>query len=113
MVAGVVGVSNLLHWLLARYEKATLGALLGLLFGAVVGLWPYQTGVPPQPGDVVKGRVVTAETLAEIDPEDWNRAYFQPGAGQVAGGIALIAAGLLATLAIGRLGNDDEAPSGD
>jgi putative membrane protein len=39
VVAGVVGVSNLLKWLLARYAKATLGVLLGLLVGAVVGLW--------------------------------------------------------------------------
>ncbi|MCH9057776.1 MAG: DUF368 domain-containing protein, partial [Planctomycetes bacterium] len=33
VVVGIVGVSNLLRWLLARYAKATLGALLGLLLG--------------------------------------------------------------------------------
>ncbi|MEM8496248.1 MAG: DUF368 domain-containing protein, partial [Planctomycetota bacterium] len=42
VVLGVVGVSNLLKWLLERFEKATLGVLLGLLLGAVVGLWPFQ-----------------------------------------------------------------------
>ncbi len=42
VVVGVVGVSNLLRWLMDRYEAATLGALLGLLLGAVVGLYPFQ-----------------------------------------------------------------------
>ena len=50
IVAGVVGVSNLLRWLLDRAEKATLGALLGLLLGAVVGLWPFPEGREPTLG---------------------------------------------------------------
>jgi len=50
IVAGVVGVSNLLRWLLDRAEKATLGALLGLLLGAVVGLWPFPEGQEPTLG---------------------------------------------------------------
>ncbi|MEE2679052.1 MAG: DUF368 domain-containing protein [Myxococcota bacterium] len=50
VVAGVVGVSNLLRWLLSNAEKATLGALLGLLLGAVVGLWPFPEGETPGPG---------------------------------------------------------------
>jgi len=108
VVAGVVGVSNALKWLLERYEKATLGALLGLLLGAVVGLWPFQEGVAPQPGDVVKGHPVTAANLAEIDREDWPLARFDPSGGQVGGSLALVAGGLLATLAIGRLSRDED-----
>lgn len=50
VVGGVVGVSNLLRWLLSNAEKATLGALLGLLLGAVVGLWPFPEGRDPGPG---------------------------------------------------------------
>ena len=50
IVVGVVGVSNLLRWLLERAEKATLGALLGLLLGAVVGLWPFTESPDPTPG---------------------------------------------------------------
>ncbi len=42
---GVVGVSNLVRLLLARYRRATLGFLLGLLLGSVMGLWPF-AGVP-------------------------------------------------------------------
>ena len=108
IVAGVVGVSNLLKWLLSRYEKATLGALLGLLFGAVVGLWPFQQGEPPRPGDVIKGRTVTAANASSFDAEDWPVARFAPGAGQVASSVALIAAGFGATLLIGRLGGSDD-----
>ena len=55
VVLGVVGISNLMRMLLARFEKATLGVLLGLLLGAVLGLWPFQHGVQPQVGDVIKG----------------------------------------------------------
>ncbi|MEE9234065.1 MAG: DUF368 domain-containing protein [Candidatus Acidoferrales bacterium] len=47
---GVAGISNLMRHLLARFEKATLGFLLGLLLGAVLGLWPFRQGVPPRPG---------------------------------------------------------------
>jgi putative membrane protein len=112
VVAGVVGVSNLLRWLLRRYEKATLGALLGLLFGAVVGLWPFQEGRPPEPGDVVKGRTVSALNAQQIEVDDWPVLRFSPSGAQVGGSLALILVGFGATLVIGRLGGSgDEASS--
>lgn len=40
-VIGIVGLSNLLKWLLTRYHRTTLGVLLGLLLGSVLGLWPF------------------------------------------------------------------------
>ena len=107
VVVGVVGVSNLLKWLLNRYEKATLGVLLGLLLGAVVGLYPFQAPVRPVEGDVVKGVVLDANTLADVDPEDWPLERFDPSAGQVAGSLALILAGLGATLLVDRVGGGD------
>jgi len=107
VVAGIVGVSNLLRWLLRRHAAATLGVLLGLLAGAVVGLWPFQEGVMPEVGDVVKGRALTAATLAELDPEDWPTRFFRPGAVQVAASLALVAAGVLVTAGIARLGRDE------
>jgi putative membrane protein len=96
VVTGVVGVSNLLRWLLHRFEKATLGALLGLLLGAIVGLWPFQQGVPPEadPGGATE----------QLDPEDWPIEFFAPSGAQLVGSLALILAGLGATLAIDRLG---------
>jgi putative membrane protein len=109
IVAGVVGVSNLLRWLLGRYEKATLGALLGLLLGAVVGLWPFQEGRPPEPGELVKGRVVSAENAESFDVDDWPVIRFDPTGGQIAGALGLIGAGLVATTLIGRLGGEQSA----
>jgi putative membrane protein len=105
VLVGVVGVSNLLRLLLHRYEKPTLGVLLGLLLGAVVGLWPFQQGVEPEPGQVVKGQLVTADNLQEFEPEDWPVAFFSPRTSQVAGSIALIIAGFGATFLISKVGN--------
>ena len=42
MIVGVVALSNLLKWLLRRHEKPTLGFLLGILLGSVVGIWPFE-----------------------------------------------------------------------
>jgi putative membrane protein len=111
IVVGVIGVSNLLQWLLRHYAKATLGVLLGLLFGAVVGLWPFQVAQEPRVGDVVKGRVVNATNAAEFDVKDWPVRTFVPGASQVGGSIALIGVGLAGTLLIGRLGRSGEEAS--
>ncbi|MEM7411751.1 MAG: DUF368 domain-containing protein [Myxococcota bacterium] len=110
VVLGVVGVSNLLKWLLARFEKATLGALLGLLLGAIVGLWPFQASTPPGVGDVIDGRLITEANVADLDPEDWPVARFTPTASHLGGSAALIGLGLAATWAIGRIGSDDDAP---
>jgi len=106
VVLGVVGVSNLLKWLLEKHAKPTLGALLGLLFGAVVGLWPFQRPIEPKPGDVIEGRAVTAENLEEFDLEDWALASFDPSPAQGAGALGLVVAGLAATLAIARIGGE-------
>jgi putative membrane protein len=107
IAAGVVGVSNLLQWLLKRYEKATLGALLGLLLGAVVGLWPFQTPTPPVPGETLKGRIVTEENAADFERDDWRLVPFEPSGREVATTLGLIAGGFGATLLIGRLGRQD------
>jgi putative membrane protein len=107
VVAGVVAVSNLLRWLLARYEKATLGVLLGLLLGAVVGLWPFQAGVEPVPGQtVIQGQLVTAENLAGFDVEDWPVRFFSPSGGQIAAALALVLAGFAATSLVARFGGE-------
>src|SRR5690606_31100461 len=62
IVAGIAVVSNLLKMVLERYPRATLGVLFGLLLGAVVGLWPFQQGVPPEAGELLRGdRVAVVE----------------------------------------------------
>ncbi len=105
IVLGVVAVSNLLKWLLERYRQATLGALLGLLLGAVVGLWPFQRAEAPVAGETLKGVVVTAENLASIDHEDWRQVAYSPAAGEAGSALALIALGFGATVGIGRIGS--------
>ena len=101
--AGVIGVSNLVRWLLEHHRAATLGALMGLVLGAVVGLWPFQAGVPPQIGDLIQGHVVTPETLPRIDAEDWPVQFFPPSGGQIGAALVLIVIGAGATLGLNRL----------
>lgn len=108
-VLGVVLVGNVLQWLLHHHRKATLGALIGLLLGSTVGLWPFQTPVPPKVGDQIKGQTVTAATIADIEPDDWQTEYFRPSPGQVAGSLAILALGFGVTLGIAKIGGDEEA----
>lgn len=109
---GIVGVANLLRWLLDRFEKPTLGMLLGLLLGSVVGLYPFQGPVAPEAGDLHEGHVlsvVEAEALAE---EDWPSQRFEPTPAQAAACLGLIALGLGATLLVDRVGrHGGENPS--
>lgn len=116
VAVGIAGVSNLLRWLLHRHEKATYGVLLGLLLGAVLGLWPFQRGVAPPPGAVLKGQTVTRDVGGmpvfevsgqPVDEEDWPTAFFRPRRDQAAGALALVAVSFLATGLIDRLGRQD------
>ncbi len=110
VVAGLVGVSNLLSWLLHRFDKATLGVLLGLLLGAVVGLWPFQRGVAPAPGDLLEGRVLDAAQIAALDPAGWPVRFFEPDPGQLLAALVLIGLGFGGTWLVDRIGRRLEAP---
>jgi putative membrane protein len=105
---GIAGISNLIRYLLVRHEKPTLGFLLGLLLGAVLGLWPFQQGVPPEPGDVVRGSVMTPERIAALEPEAYPLAPFTPSALQVAGSLGLVLLGFGVTQAVARVGAGGE-----
>jgi putative membrane protein len=105
VVAGVVGVSNLVKMLLARYQRPTLGFLLGLLLGAVVGLWPFTVAEAPRVGDIVRGvELVTPEMVAKVDPKYYRRVPVAPTAGEVAAGFAFVAAGFGISWGISRMG---------
>lgn len=110
VVVGVAVVGNLLQWLLKKHRKPTLGLLLGLLIGSTVGLFPFQRGVAPKPGDVIKGQAVTAEQIeaGDIDPEDYPTEFFQPNGGQVAGSLGLIVLGFAITMGVAKIGGGKE-----
>lgn len=106
VVLGVAIVGNVLRFVLHRYEKTTLGFLLGLLIAAPAGLYPFKEGVPPEVGETFEGETVTEESIEDIDPKDWPERSFTPGFTHLAGSAALIGVGIAATLAVGRLGRE-------
>ncbi len=114
VVTGVIGVSNLIKLLIQRSERATLGVLLGLLLGAVIGLWPFQQGIPPGEGTIfrgdtvvlVEGRPAMQSSLRVIESKDFPTGFFTPTAPQVLGGLALIGIGLAVSIGVAHLGRD-------
>jgi len=105
VVVGIAGVANILRFVLHRYERATLGVLLGLLVAAPAGLYPFREGVKPQIGDVIKGETLTTQELVEdVKPKDWQQRTFTPGAMHLGGSFGLILLGLGSTLAIDWVG---------
>ena len=117
VIIGAAAISHLVHWALTRYAHFTLGVLLGLLFGALVGLWPFQIGVEPDVGDSLKGQTVTmaregglilSPSGKILEPDDYPTQYFSPSLSQVGGSAALIMIGLSITLTISRFGQRRE-----
>lgn len=115
VVAGMVLVSHLLRWLLRHFERQTLGVLLGLLLGAVVGLWPFQQGVPPEPGTVLKGQIVEPAddgglllqpSGRALAADDYPTETFAPSLTQLLASLALLLVGYGATQIVDRLGRD-------
>ena len=108
VILGVVIVSNILRWVLHRYERVTLGVLLGLIIAAPAGLYPFRAGVVPKIGDTVQGQLVTNENIQDMqspdNAKDWNQQTFAPNPGQIAGSLGIIVLGFGATLGIARLG---------
>jgi putative membrane protein len=119
-VIGVVGLSNLLKWLLHRHEQVTLGFLLGMLLGSVIGLWPFSQ--PPtekilqRASDqklheyaaregIAGAETLTGEDLVAHIEQHWPQrtAPAYAPAKLVQAVIALVA-GLVVTFLIGRLG---------
>ncbi len=100
VVVGVAGVSNVVKFCLQRFPRATLGFLLGLLLGAVVGLWPFQE--PAARPD---------------DPADPPVVMVSPTPARLAGALGLAGLGLGVSLGISRMGGQqdtvkDQPPTG-
>jgi len=101
---GILIVSNLIKIVLERYEQPTLGVLMGLLVGAVFGLWPFQEGVAPGVGEVFKGQVLTAEALAEITPDKYPTELYAPTFAEAMMAVGLIGVGYMITTLVARIG---------
>jgi len=101
---GVLVISNLIKIVLERHEQPTLGVLMGLLVGAVFGLWPFQEGVPPRVGELFKGQALTAERLAELTPDKFPTELYTPGFTDVMMAVGLIGVGYMITTLVAHLG---------
>ena len=87
------------------------GVLLGLLLGAVVGLYPFQEAVAPEPGFEIHGMPIPISELAEIPEEDWPLERFDPAPRDVGSAAAIALLGLVLTTAIARFGSGSENDS--
>ena len=101
---GVLVISNLIKVVLERYEQPTLGALMGLLVGAVFGLWPFQEGVAPRVGEMFKGQTLTAERLADLAPDKYPTEFYAPTFTDVMMAVGLVGIGYVITTLVARLG---------
>lgn len=100
---GLAGVSNLMRWAFKKHRGLIAGILLGVLVGAIGGLWPFREGVPPVPGDVIRGVTVTDENKATFDPEDYRMEFFRPTPTQMAASLGLVLLGVAIAFGMSKL----------
>ncbi|MHC4220498.1 MAG: DUF368 domain-containing protein [Planctomycetota bacterium] len=86
VLLGIVGVSNAVKLCLDRFPRATLGFLLGLLLGAVAGLWPFQA------------------EAAVASGADEGVTFFRPTVLQAAASLGLVCVGFAVSTLVCRLG---------
>ena len=104
VAVGILLISNLIKLVLERNEQPTLGVLMGLLVGAVFGLWPFQDGVAPKVGEMFKGQVLTSERLAELTPDKFPTELYAPNFKEVMMALGLLGIGYMITTLVARVG---------
>jgi len=123
--AGLAALSNALGYLLRHFEKATVGLLLGMLLGSVLGLWPF--GRPPTEEILDRRSLAELVEFAEVhgialtDPMDhgacvariqtgWpRRQHASVPASEWASAAAFLVIGLATTSLLARLGSPEES----
>lgn len=63
-VVGILSFSRFLHWLLARYHRATLLVLAGFIIGSLVKVWPWS-----DMDVVMEAQLLREGTVAAVDYE--------------------------------------------
>ena len=105
VVLGIGLVGLVIRWLLVHAPFWTMGLLLGLLVGALLGLWPFRVAVPPPVGSVVRGVQITSTQQAEaVKPKYWPTEGFTPTGPEVAQSMGLVLLGAALSGSIGLLG---------
>jgi len=115
VVAGVVVVSHVLKWCLDKYDRETYSFLLGLLCGAVFGLWPFQDMAPLASVEVVKGRaveVVNGQLVFQVSGEavklkDIPTVMTFPDMSEGALALLIVFFGFILTIGISKIGKQE------
>lgn len=63
-VIGILGFSKFLHWLLKRYERATMLTLVGFVIGALVKVWPWNDMTAVAEGQLLRSGMTTEAAQA-------------------------------------------------
>lgn len=66
-VFGLLAFSRMLNWLLLHFRSTTMAALMGLMIGSIVKLWPLQRPTEATAGLDLKNRV-----MEYVSPTQWD-----------------------------------------
>ena len=133
---GIAALSNVLKYLLTRFAGPSHAALLGLVLGSVLGLWPFEEPRHPELADRASRKAIEALAAGEevdLDAVGWSPAdrdayaarfgggspgdlkaraleadRFDPTGLQIALALSILLAGYGATRAFARLGRRAE-----
>ncbi len=79
-IVGFIILSNLISFLLKRFEDVTLSSLTGFIFGSLVTIWPWKTIVREEvnKGDEIKEVIVGYKdwVFPEFNTFDWMLVLF-------------------------------------
>jgi len=127
-VLGIAGLSKLLKYLLHRHHRVTVGVLLGILLGSVLGLWPFgrtpsERALEGRPAAELREfaaswRIAGVEQVTDADLAEHIRASWETrgrrgySAGAVSTAVGLAAVGFAGTYSVSRGRSDTREAKG-